>query len=65
MARTDHDVLLVLYRSTDGANWINNTNWDTDVDLSKWYGVDTNDEGRVVNLSLGRNRLQGTCDVTR
>lgn len=57
--RSDRDVLLVLHRLTDGANWKNKTNWGSSIDLSEWHGVKTNDEGRVVELSLGRNSLRG------
>lgn len=60
MASTDRDTLVALFRSTDGANWTLNSGWDTDADLSQWYGVKVNDEGRVVRLSLGGNNLRGT-----
>lgn len=59
MAATDGDVLLVLYRSTDGPHWTKNTIWDTDADLSEWHGVDVNDQGHVVKLNLPYNGLQG------
>lgn len=59
MAWTDRDVLLVLYRSTFGACWTNNTNWDTYADLGTWFGVEVNEEGRVVKLFLGSNNLKG------
>ena len=64
MASTDRDVLLVLYRSTDGPNWRNNTNWGTDAALSDWYGVTANDEGRVLELELFENNLRGICRLT-
>lgn len=60
MASTDRDILLALYRSTNGPNWDNNTNWDTDVDVNLWYGVKLNDQGRVVKLALNFNSLVGT-----
>lgn len=56
---TDRDILLVLYRLTDGPNWIKNTNWDTDAVLSEWDGVEVNDQDRVVKLSLGNCNLRG------
>ena len=59
MASTDREILLVLYRSTDGPNWENKTNWDTDAALGEWYGVKVDDEGRVVELSLPGNNLRG------
>ena len=63
MAATDRDALLVLFRLTDGRNWTNNTNWDTDAELSEWYGVNVNDQGRVLKLSLSTNNLRGMAVV--
>lgn len=57
MAPTDREILLVLYRSTDGPNWKNKANWDTDAVLGEWYGVKVDDEGRVVELSLQKNNV--------
>lgn len=59
MASTDRDALLVLYRSTSGAYWKKQTNWNTDVHLGLWHGVEVNAEGRVVKLELSRNGLRG------
>ncbi|CAN0281496.1 unnamed protein product [Scytosiphon promiscuus] len=60
MAQTDRDILLVLYRSTDGPNWTRKEGWNTGADLSEWHGVEVY-EGRVVKLSLGNNNLRGIC----
>lgn len=62
MASIDREVLLVLYRSTGGAGWDNNTNWDTDAPLSEWCGVKINDKGRMVELVLPYNNLRGISD---
>ena len=51
--------LLALYEATDGPNWSNNTNWLSDAPLGEWYGVTTDDTGRVVGLHLSDNRLTG------
>ncbi|CAN0285947.1 unnamed protein product [Scytosiphon promiscuus] len=59
MAQTDREVLLVLYRSTNGPGWKKKRGWDTLADLSKWDGVEVNEQGRVVILSLDQNNLQG------
>eukprot|EP00752_Nemacystus_decipiens_P016381 g14643.t1 len=59
MAQTDRDALSALHNATDGPKWKNNTNWNTDADLSEWYGVKLNGEGRVAELSLGNNNLRG------
>lgn len=60
MASTDRDVLVVLYRSTGGDSWRHKENWNSSADLSQWHGVDVNDEGRVVQLNLTVNNLEGT-----
>ena len=55
----DRAVLVSLYNATDGANWNNNNNWDTDLPLSRWNGITTDRRGRVTALSLQGNRLRG------
>ncbi|CAM9295389.1 unnamed protein product [Ectocarpus fasciculatus] len=59
MAQTDRAALGALYNATGGPNWKHNTHWNTDADLSKWHGITTNDQGRVVRLSLDSNNLKG------
>ncbi len=49
---TDRDVLMILYNATDGPNWVDNTNWLTDAPLGEWYGVETDNTGRVVGVDL-------------
>ncbi|CAN0137748.1 unnamed protein product, partial [Scytosiphon promiscuus] len=60
MAQTDHEVLLVLYRWRSGPKFKATEGCDTGFDLSKMQGVEVNDQGRVVKLFLGFNRLRGT-----
>ncbi|CAM9346593.1 unnamed protein product, partial [Hapterophycus canaliculatus] len=59
MASTDRGALIALYNATGGAGWAHNKNWNTGADLSRWDGVEVNDQGRVVKLSLGANNLRG------
>lgn len=51
-----------LYKSTNGANWKNHTNWLVPgTNISTWYGVTTNPvSGRVISIDLGSNNLTGT-----
>ena len=49
---SDRDILIALYETTDGPNWLNSDNWLTDAPLGDWYGVDTDASGRVVRLDL-------------
>ena len=57
---TDRDALVTLYNATSGDNWANNDNWLSDKPLGEWHGVDVDDSGGVVSLSLSSNRLTGT-----
>ena len=57
-AETDRAALAALYNATDGENWYDN-NWLSDAPLGEWRGVTTNDDGRVIELSLSYNKLSG------
>ena len=56
----DRAGLTALYNSTDGPNWRKKENWLSDEPLSRWYGITTNFAGRVTELDLDANRLNGT-----
>ena len=59
----ERDALLALYNSADGANWRNNTNWDSTNPVSTWFGIAVeNIEGtdHVTELNLYDNNLVGT-----
>ena len=58
-AATDRDALVALYDAADGDNWRENANWLSDAPLSDWYGVETDSYGRVVELDLWLNNLEG------
>ena len=57
---TERDVLIVLYDATNGDAWTNNANWCTDADLSEWYGIYTDYNGKVSSINLSSNNLTGT-----
>ena len=57
---SDREVLEILYVAMGGANWTDTTNWLSEEPLSEWHGVETNEEGQVVGLSLGNNNLTGS-----
>ena len=59
-AVTDEDALIALYRGTDGDYWIDNSNWLSYAPLNTWYGVTTDEDGRVIRLDLRENGLWGT-----
>jgi len=55
----DRGVLSTFYEATEGDGWRANRNWLTTAPLGEWYGVDTNEDGRVSVIDLGFNRLSG------
>lgn len=69
----DRQALIDLYNATGGDNWTNNTNWCSDKPLDEWYGVTTNEEGRVIRLELddngayglGGNNIIGSADFSK
>ena len=48
----DRAALVALYIATDGPNWTDNMNWLTDTPLGDWFGVETNEQGRVTQLYI-------------
>ena len=55
----DRAALVALYDATGGPNWNHNDNWLTDAPLGDWYGVEVDDQGRVIGLHFQSNRLTG------
>lgn len=55
----ERDALIALYNALDGPNWTNNTNWCSERPLGEWYGVDTDNNGRVRSITLPDNNLNG------
>lgn len=59
MARSDRDILEILFREMGGGGkWTDTTNWMSGRDIDDWYGVNARN-GRVTLLTLGRNNLAG------
>ena len=56
---SEREILESLYDATAGADWADDDNWLSDRPLGEWYGVETNDQGRVVALRLPDNNLAG------
>ena len=55
----DRAALVALYHATRGWYWRDNTNWNSGRPLDEWYGVETDDAGRVRRLLLVSNFLDG------
>ena len=60
----DREALIAFYNATDGPNWTDNTNWCSDAPLDMWYGVMTDSEGRVTQITLWDNGLSGDAGNT-
>ena len=56
----DRAALVALYNATDGANWYQNQNWLSSAPIGEWYGVVTDSNGRVTELDLYENKLDGS-----
>lgn len=55
----DRAALETLYWATQGPNWLESRNWLTEAPLGEWYGVSTNETGRVGSLGLSDKDLTG------
>ena len=57
---SDREILESLFDATGGADWGNASKWLTDEPLGEWNGVETDNDGRVIELLLSRNNLWGS-----
>ncbi|MCY4572570.1 MAG: M12 family metallo-peptidase [Gemmatimonadetes bacterium] len=57
---SDRTALEALYDATGGEGWTDSRNWNTAAALDTWFGVTTDDAGRVTELELGENGLTGS-----
>ena len=58
---TCREALITFFYATGGSQWETSTNWrDSAASLSRWFGVKTDDVGRVTEIDLSGNRLVGT-----
>lgn len=56
------EALVALYNSTNGAGWVNNTDWLATETPCSWYGVECG-WGYVTKLRLGANQLSGSIPM--
>lgn len=59
VAPRDSVPLIALFNATGGQNWLQKDNWLSDAPLGEWYGITTNDVGRVTEINLEQNWLIG------
>lgn len=55
----EREALVIFYKATGGDAWTRKDGWCTNEPLQKWYGVETDENGSVVGLNLGKNNLVG------
>ena len=60
MSKPQCETLLAIYQNTNGLAWKVHENWNTTNEPRDFALVVTNNEGNVVELNLGGNRLQGS-----
>lgn len=55
------EALIELYNATGGAQWGKATNWNSELPLNQWYGINTdpNDPYMVTSINLSKNNLIG------
>ena len=58
-AISDREILVEFYQVTGGPSWLQDDGWLSEEPLGAWYGVTTNDAGKVTELSLQNNGLTG------
>ena len=56
---SDRAVLIAFYKATGGPTWVNSDNWLSAAPMGEWYGVRTDDNGRVTRLVIYNNQLSG------
>ena len=59
-ADADRAVVEAFYHATGGQEWWHQTNWLSSRPLGEWYGVNTDSDGRVIEISLDNNNLSGS-----
>jgi hypothetical protein len=55
-------ILALLYASWDGKEWETQTNWISNQSECMWYGVDCDEDSKIVQLSLPSNNIRGPLD---
>ena len=58
----DREALLALYKAAGGDSWKKNSNWGSEATINNWYGVSTDDDGRVTGIDLSDNGLVGSAE---
>ena len=57
--REDRKTLEKFYEAAEGVTWHEDENWNSPNPPGQWFGVRTNEDGRVISLRLPDNGLSG------
>ena len=55
----EREDLVRFYEKTGGEDWSDNENWNSQEPLGQWFGVETNEDDKVISLRLPDNGLSG------
>ena len=59
-AARDRQALVALYESTGGEDWVNSVNWLSDRPLQEWHGINVDEDGRIIHITMQDNGLEGS-----
>lgn len=51
--------LVEFYKAAAGEEWLDKTNWCSNKPLGEWYGIKTNEKGRVISVDISYNGEKG------
>ena len=58
--------LVKLYHALSGDKWGRNDKWNTsEINLENWFGITTNENGRVTRIELAKNGLYGKLNILK
>ena len=57
---SERAALGAFYDATGGPGWDISTNWKTAAPLDEWHGVETDADGRIIEMDINENGLRGT-----
>ena len=56
----EKEILIAFYEATGGSGWNVSTNWCSEEPVSEWYGINTDKDGFILDISLQANNLTGS-----
>lgn len=57
--KLEREALVDFYKMTNGDGWKNNSGWCSEKPVSSWYGISTDNQGKVIAINMDRNNLIG------